>query len=814
QRYKLFGNRTSLKSLLIGCFLFFAFICHSSTIERIVLPAYHFNDKNGLPDMSVLDIQQDQNQHIWLASSNGLARFNGAKFKVFRNQPNQQNSIQGNSISAIEITDDNQAWIIVEKMGLNNFQISDENFDSLAVTAKGTEEALLNSNVFSIAIDQNNQLFAFQINVGISIRNPVSQKIVHHTPANSEWLKSLLFFDSVVDDQNQLWVAFLDGWVLRWDLNKDIKTWFKVVDDNRDGANGLYDLFVSDEGQVLVSGYTGVYSFDAKSQDFQLLVSEQLLTALFGHRVSVRSSALDSQNNLWIGTLEGLLLRPNNSNLIKKVVLQNQGSLVDQQLYVNKIFEDHENNIWILTMNEGLYLISSQWQNQTIVHINEKAGVKTNFSNSYFRAAENLLYLSHQFNQKIDQLLIHDNQLSYSEWQDFPNQPQLKTNVMLATEADFWIGGVPGLYQVDKVNNEAILIPLIAMETTDAVIDILYQNPEGEIYVHPFGEDKLWVFNPETPYQQRVIILPSSNLVQILTTPDNNTVMVFSHHISLFHSATKQFSVIYENMQFINHVNWYSDSVWLAINGLLQRVNWDGNELKPETIEWPTSLDSFLIESIQIGADKQLWLNGLDGLVVFEPESGQYRKLGVDDGLPSSKVINNYQLKNGNQMVVTNKGVVYFSQDVLLLSKQQANLYLESVSLNGEITSLHTDFELAYKYGVLQLDFSLSSFENIGSHSYRYRFLENSENWRDLSHQQQLLFHNLSPGTYHLEIQGRNSRSPWSASHHIDFVVNQPFWKNRQGYTVYLLAGLLLLILVFYLYRKRWQYTAEISQAN
>lgn len=804
----------SLKHLIYITFIIFAVSTRCAATENAVLPAYHFNDKNGLPDMSILDINQDNNQHIWLASSNGLARYNGAEFKVFRNQPNQPNSIQGNSISSIKITGDNQAWMIIEEMGLNSFQIGQDGFNSFSIAKEATENALLSPDVFSLAIDLNNQLYVMQINVGISVRDPQTATFKHYTPANSDWFKSLLFFDSAVDRDNQLWVAFLDGWVLRWDLDQDTKKWFKVVDDERDGANGLYDLFVSDSGQVLVSGYTGVYGFDDKNQQFTPWVTEAELTELFDHRVSTRSSILDNQNNLWIGTLEGLLLRTSDSSELKKVVLQSQGRLVDPQIYVNKIFEDHENNVWVLTMNDGLFLVSNQWQNQTIIHISEKPGIKSSFSNSHFNLANNRVFLSHEFNQSIDQLVIEDNQLSYSGWQSFPNQPQLKINVMLATESDMWLGGVPGLYHVDEKNNEAISIPLATMESMETAIDMLYQNVDGEIYAHPFGEDRLWAFSPETPEQQRIIKLPNSNLVQILTTAEQNTVMVFSHHITLFNTATEQFTVIYESNQFINHVNWQPDNVWLTVNGLLQKMHWDGQSLKPVDIEWPAALEAFLIESVQVDAKKRLWLNGLDGLVVFDTVSGHYRRLGENDGLPSSRIINNYQLNNGHQLVVTNKGVVYFDQDVLNLSEHQANLFLESVAVNGEVKPMNSDLVLAHKYGVLQFNFSLSSFENIGSHSYRYRFLESEEDWLDLGHQQQLLFHNLSSGNYQLEVQGRNNRSLWSAPLRIDFVVEQPPWKSKQAWWLYGFIGLLLLTLMLYLYRKYWQYTARISQAN
>ncbi len=309
-----------------------------SLAEEKLLSARHYGVLQGLPDQTVMDIVQDQNQQIWLSTSNGLAKFNGQSFEVLRNQPGEENSLLGNSISSIELVNQDM-WLLVEEMGLSQYQVKEKQFKHKVSVTPNDQSHLLNSDIFAITSDPSGRLFVFQFNAGISVKAQNSDLFTHHTKENSDWLTSMMFFDAEVSKDNQLWVVTLDGMAMHWDLNDDSKNWYQIVDDERAGANGLYDISIDSNGAVWVSGYAGVYRFDIESNQFSTVVSEQLIAKHFGKHVSVRSSFHDANGNLWLATLDGLLRYENKR--LNSVSFMTSGQKQLKNLYVNIVFDVH-----------------------------------------------------------------------------------------------------------------------------------------------------------------------------------------------------------------------------------------------------------------------------------------------------------------------------------------------------------------------------------------------------------------------------------------------------------------------------------------
>ena len=369
-----------------------------SLAEDQLLSARHYGVLQGLPDQTAMDIVQDQNQQIWLSTSNGLAKFNGQSFEVIRNQPGDKNSVLGNSISSIEMVNQDM-WLLVEEMGLSKYHAKEKQFEHMVSVTPNDQSHLLNSDIFAITSDLTGRLFVFQFNAGVSIKRADSDLLVHHTKENSDWLNSLMFFDAEVSEDNQLWAVTLDGMALHWDLNNDSKKWFQVVDDQRAGANGLYDVTIDSKGQVWASGYAGVYQFDEQTGQFIAVVSEQQISEFFGKHVSVRSSYHDDKGNLWLATLDGLLRFDNGQLNSITFMISSQKKL--KHLYVNKVFEDHEHNLWILTMEQGVFVVGGQWQHQNIIPLKQD-GDSIKAAAVIAKAHHDRLYLSHEFSPKIE----------------------------------------------------------------------------------------------------------------------------------------------------------------------------------------------------------------------------------------------------------------------------------------------------------------------------------------------------------------------------------------------------------------------------
>ena len=88
----------------------------------------HYSSKNGLPQNSVLAIFQDKTGFIWMGTDDGLARFDGYQFQVFRHQLGISTTIHNNVIRAIIADPLGHLWIGTEGGGISIFNPKNEAF--------------------------------------------------------------------------------------------------------------------------------------------------------------------------------------------------------------------------------------------------------------------------------------------------------------------------------------------------------------------------------------------------------------------------------------------------------------------------------------------------------------------------------------------------------------------------------------------------------------------------------------------------------------------------------------------------------------
>ncbi|MEM9806357.1 MAG: two-component regulator propeller domain-containing protein, partial [Cyanobacteria bacterium P01_D01_bin.56] len=80
----------------------------------------------GLSSSYVQDVTQDQDGFLWIATSNGLNRYDGYSFKPFTHQTNDSSSLGSNTIESLLVTRDGTLW--VGGLELNKFDAATQTF--------------------------------------------------------------------------------------------------------------------------------------------------------------------------------------------------------------------------------------------------------------------------------------------------------------------------------------------------------------------------------------------------------------------------------------------------------------------------------------------------------------------------------------------------------------------------------------------------------------------------------------------------------------------------------------------------------------
>ena len=250
--------------------------------------------EQGLSSSYVQDITQDQNGFLWIATSNGLNRYDAYDFKTFSHQANDSSSLGSNRIISLLVTQDGTLW--VGGLELNKFDAATQTFVRFAVS----DDELIEN------IHEDNQGLLWFSGPGLGLRafDPQTDQLVHHfvhDSANSDTIPSNDINAIAEDAQGNLWLGTEAGIVMFSPEEKTFIQYDSPSDFPDLSQHQIRDLIVASNGEVWAATASGVVVFspdDATWQHYQHR-SEQPQSLVTDDTWSVYQ---DAQDNIWIGT--------------------------------------------------------------------------------------------------------------------------------------------------------------------------------------------------------------------------------------------------------------------------------------------------------------------------------------------------------------------------------------------------------------------------------------------------------------------------------------------------------------------------------
>lgn len=328
-----------------------------------------WTEREGLPSDSILDVVQDSLGYIWLASYEGLTRFDGSSFTIFNAK---QDGFTGNNPRVLEVGKDGSVWIGTNTVGL--FRYKEGSF-----VKYGKEQGLLDLSIRSLAFDSDGVLFVGtakgifklvnnyfeavlpQLNNEFGIANfllPLDDgRVIAGTNLSGLWtvssrglesyldtpeLGSLSFSAGFIDRKGYLWLGTSNGQIFKVYQNT-IRERFTIPELAGSSINTFYadtDGFLwvgTDKGVVIISG--SQVSFFTEDNGLPSNV--------------VSSFWQDTENNLWIGTERGGLVKFSKGKFLN--ISKKDGLIAES---VNAIVEDVYQSLWVAT-DEGVFFFPS-----------------------------------------------------------------------------------------------------------------------------------------------------------------------------------------------------------------------------------------------------------------------------------------------------------------------------------------------------------------------------------------------------------------------------------------------------------------------
>lgn len=408
----------------------------------------------------VIDIYVDKQGFLWTCDYSGLKRFNpeNGTFVDYYEEPDGSNNVKNNPISIFQDRQLNY-WVIYSKKGLD-FSQKERGFQ-LFTGAPESYWPLGDENVFSIAEDRDGNLWTGGFNGGITVFQWNEGK-VSNFPADSKNPASLAegsIFDLHLDTENDMWVASYAGGLQKY--NPHTNGFISYSHDSSDpesiAGNDIRAIEEDPHGNFWLAVHgVGIDYFNKKTNTFtHYTPTNSNLSIEWTNHI-----LLDSANNLWVATSNGLNRMKADADSFK--VYLSYDSENPRTLRSNDIICLHETTdgtIWVGT-TFGLYSYSPE-TDDFIFH-------SDNFNNQYICSIEhdnngNLWISTHggitQFNPKNKQVFNFDKSDGLQA-NDFNLRSSYRDG-----KGNLFFGGPEGLNSFDPTKIEYNLTPPEAVFT-------------------------------------------------------------------------------------------------------------------------------------------------------------------------------------------------------------------------------------------------------------------------------------------------------------------------------------------------------------
>ncbi|PWD99150.1 two-component regulator propeller domain-containing protein [Marinilabilia rubra] len=312
---------------------------------------------DGLPGNHITVIQQDAQGFMWIGTREGLARYDGTRFETFHHLPGDSSSVASDYITDILTSPDGNVYIGTRE-GLSIFEPEMFSFSQAPIIFEdgvGLQDkhirALLEADDQHIWVETFNGVLH-----KLNTKTFETQSWSHDKPSQPYYDYHSIFKDS----QNQLWIGGRNMGPLKMENGKirSIPTSSSDPELKRDKDAALF--FEDSNNDFWIGALDGLYQFDRNTET----VNKRLHTSSY-------DMVEDNKGFLWVATGHGLArINKKKSTIVKYLPSDNDLSSILHD-HINCLTIDHSGNLWIGTQ-QGISILK---ENQSLIryyrHLNE-----------------------------------------------------------------------------------------------------------------------------------------------------------------------------------------------------------------------------------------------------------------------------------------------------------------------------------------------------------------------------------------------------------------------------------------------------------
>ncbi len=210
-----------------------------------------------------------------------------------------------------------------------------------------------------------------------------------------------------------------------------------------------------------------------------------------------------------------------------------------------------------------------------------------------------------------------------------------------------------------------------------------------------------------------------------------------------------------------------------------------------------------------------IWLSTNQGLCRFHVREGTTKNFTAADGLQDNEFNSSSYLKtrDGSMIFGGVKGLTVFHPDSLRFNENVPQIRIVGLQVNNQKFDIagKPSITLSHGQNLLTFDFASLEFTNPAQNQYRYQLVGVDKDWVALGNKNSIQFANLAPGDYTFKVEGSNNDGAWSEQPaELRFTIRPPWWERWWAYVLYLaIVG----AVVWLFYRNRLRQKIEHQEA-
>ncbi len=797
-------------------------LVYSSCLQAIDSTVIRFNSLNtddGLADTSVTDIIQDKQGYIWIATTSGLSRFDGSKFKNYL--PNVDNALSGSFILDLTFDYDDTLWVAAFENGLNKYLPKTDSFTSYKTSNSG----LSSNEIYTVVADKQHNLWIGtakgldRYDLEHNVFSNFSHDPVDPTSLPHSRVKTLLLARN-----EDLWIGTSQGLAVLEKNTQNIKN-IKLPDTQQPPIRTLAE---GKTGNIWIGTTQGLYFYHTKSQTIsrhnKVIQNQDILSLL-----------TDQSGNLWVGTLENGLYKINNNGDYTHYIKDKGDTKSLRSNTVLSLFQADSGMIWMGT-RAGIH-----WYDPT----NLTLGAHNNSLNSLSCLPSNTIYSALSISEErlfigtesgFSQVNLKNNQCQNFSHSTSDNNT-ISHNIVTAFFKDstdkFWVGTAKGL---DRVDMHTSSVTRYSEQLSNRIVNIIKESPDNRLILGMHSG--IYISNQE---KKQFVLIPSDKQLQkariyaMEWDASGNLWVGSDKGLLLFNQQLNKVELFYKDpeIDFVTHIK----SLYIKDNNTLimsidQRGLFEFN-IKNKSLSSinnkhnipPLSDYSGLIQD----SEGYLWLmTQNDGLYRFHPDQPGSKHYQSSDGLASNNIMirSATSLYDGRLFFGSKNGFSLFDPKKIKKNTTPAKVAISNIFLQGTQVKPLTNYNgfsleqpvSELKPMVLNHDNNTLGFELTALHyaapkenKLTYQLEGVNNNWITVNtNSTEITYDDLSAGDYLFRVKAASKNDVWSKEKTLAITILPAPWLTWWAFTLYALTAVFA---VFHIIKKRTKILTERAHA-